>query len=66
MFNNRLKKDLEAKDAELAILRQLMGKMNGDMLSVTLDTDFKICAFNDRFARTLGYSHGHLQGFRPM
>ncbi|WP_448132095.1 methyl-accepting chemotaxis protein [Stutzerimonas chloritidismutans] len=65
MFNNRLKKDLEAKDAELAILRQLMGKMNGDMLSVTLDTDFKICAFNDRFARTLGYSHGHLQG-RPL
>ena len=29
MFNNRLKKDLEARDAELAILRQLMGKMNG-------------------------------------
>ncbi len=65
MFNNRLKKDLEVKDAELAILRQLMGKMNGDMLSVTLDTDFKICAFNDRFASTLGYSHGHLQG-RPL
>ncbi|WP_313484755.1 methyl-accepting chemotaxis protein [Stutzerimonas kunmingensis] len=65
MFNSRLKKDLEAKDAELAILRQLMGKMNGDMLSVTLDTDFKICAFNDRFASTLGYSHGHLQG-RPL
>lgn len=65
MFNSRLKKDLEAKDAELAILRQLMGKMNGDMLSVTLDADFKICAFNDRFASTLGYSHGHLQG-RPL
>ena len=65
MFNNRLKKDLEAKDAELAILRQLMGKMNSDMLSLTLDTDFKICAFNDRFASTLGYSHGHLQG-RPL
>ncbi|MCW8156996.1 PAS domain S-box protein [Stutzerimonas stutzeri] len=65
MFNSRLKKDLEAKDAELAILRQLMGKMNGDMLSVTLDTDFKICAFNDRFASTLGYSHGHLQS-RPL
>ena len=53
MFNNRLKKDLEAKDAELAILRQLMGKMNSDMLSLTLDTDFKICAFNDRFASNI-------------
>jgi len=65
MFNSRLKKDLEAKDAELAILRQLMGKMNSDMLSLTLDADSRICAFNDRFARTLGYSHGHLQG-RPL
>ncbi len=65
MFSSRLKKDLEAKDAELAILRQLMGKMNSDMLSLTLDADSRICAFNDRFARTLGYSHGHLQG-RPL
>lgn len=65
MFNSRLKKDLEAKDAELAILRQLMGKMNSDMLSLTLDADSRICAFNDLFARTLGYSHGHLQG-RPL
>ena len=72
MFSSRLKKDLEAKDAELAILRQLMGKMNSDMLSLTLDADSRICAFNDLFARTLGYSHGQLQGrplaesFRPM
>ena len=65
MFSSRLKKDLEAKDAELAILRQLMGKMNSDMLSLTLDADSRICAFNDRFARTLGYSHGQLQG-RPL
>jgi methyl-accepting chemotaxis protein len=65
MFSSRLKKDLEAKEAELAILRQLMGKMNSDMLSLTLDADSRICAFNDRFARTLGYSHGHLQG-RPL
>ena len=65
MFSSRLKKDLEAKDAELAILRQLMGKMNSDMLSLTLDADSRICAFNDLFARTLGYSHGHLQG-RPL
>ncbi len=65
MFNSHLKKDLEAKDAELAILRQLMGKMNSDMLSLTLDADSRICAFNDLFARTLGYSHGHLQG-RPL
>ena len=65
MFSSRLKKDLEAKEAELAILRQLMGKMNSDMLSLTLDADSRICAFNDLFARTLGYSHGHLQG-RPL
>ncbi|MBK3758207.1 methyl-accepting chemotaxis protein [Stutzerimonas frequens] len=65
MFSSRLKKDLEAKEAELAILRQLMGKMNSDMLSLTLDADSRICAFNDRFARTLGYSHGQLQG-RPL
>lgn len=65
MFSSRLKKDLEAKDAELTILRQLMGKMNRDMLSLTLDADSRICAFNDRFARTLGYSHGQLQG-RPL
>ncbi len=65
MFSSRLKKDLEAKDAELAILRQLMGKMNSDMLSLTLDADSRICAFNDLFARTLGYSHGQLQG-RPL
>ncbi len=65
MFSSRLKKDLEAKEAELAILRQLMGKMNSDMLSLTLDADSRICAFNDLFARTLGYSHGQLQG-RPL
>ena len=65
MFSSRLKKDLEAKEAELAVLRQLMGKMNSDMLALTLDADFKISAVNDRFARALGYPHGHLQG-RPL
>ncbi|TLX56180.1 chemotaxis protein [Stutzerimonas nosocomialis] len=62
MFNSRLKKELDAKDAELATLRQLMSKMNGDMLSLTLDPGIRITAFNDRFARTLGYSRDQLQG----
>lgn len=65
MFNSRLKKALSDQDLELHLLRQLFEHMNKGMLSVRLDAHFTICAFNQHFAKALGYSFDHLAG-RPL
>jgi len=65
MFNSQLKKKLEEQAAELALLRQLGDQMNDTRLSITLDTEFRMVAVNDKFAKALGYKVEQLQG-RPM
>ena len=65
MFNGQLKKQLEEQAAELSLLRQLRDQMGATMLSITLDTEFRMVAVNQKFAKTLGYTVEQLQG-RPM
>ncbi len=65
MFNSRLKQELETCRAELATLRQLVGKIRDDRLALTLDTEFRIAHCNAGFARTLGYSVEQLIG-KPL
>ena len=65
MFNGQLKKQLEEQAAELSLLRQLRDQMGATMLSITLDTEFRMVAVNQKFAKTLGYNVEQLQG-RPM
>ncbi|WP_417787975.1 methyl-accepting chemotaxis protein [Stutzerimonas xanthomarina] len=65
MFNGQLKKQLEEQAAELSLLRQLRDQMNATLLSITLDTEFRMAAINPAFAKTLGYTVEQLQG-RPM
>lgn len=65
MFNSHLKKQIEEQAAELALLRQLRDQMSATMLSITLDSEFRMVAMNQKFAQTLGYTVEQLQG-RPM
>lgn len=65
MFNRRLKKNLRDQSAELYLLRQQVEQMERDMLSIRLDAQFHICAFNPLFAKTLGYTNERLHG-RPL
>jgi methyl-accepting chemotaxis protein len=62
MFNGQLKKQLEEQAAELSLLRQLRDQMGATMLSITLDTEFRMVAVNQKFAKTLGYNVEQLQG----
>ncbi|MDT8923384.1 PAS domain-containing methyl-accepting chemotaxis protein [Pseudomonas taiwanensis] len=65
MFNRKLKKTLQEQSAELHLLRQQVEQMDRGMLSIRLDAQFRICAFNRIFLETLGYSSDHLHG-RPL
>jgi len=65
MFNKHLKQQLTAQAAELHQLRQLQESMRSSMIALTLDANFNITAFNDRFLSGLGYRAEQLQG-RPM
>ncbi|MCQ4281153.1 PAS domain-containing methyl-accepting chemotaxis protein [Pseudomonas stutzeri] len=62
MFNGQLKKQLEEQAAELSLLRQLRDQMGATMLSITLDTEFRMVSVNQKFAKTLGYNVEQLQG----
>ncbi|SQG00477.1 methyl-accepting chemotaxis protein [Paucimonas lemoignei] len=62
MFNTRLKKELQAQEAELSIYRQMERGMDAQMLSVTLDPDYRITHANTNFSKVLGYTPEHLQG----
>ncbi|ANF23686.1 MULTISPECIES: methyl-accepting chemotaxis protein [Stutzerimonas] len=62
MFNSHLKKQVEDQAVELSLLRQLRDQMNATMLSITLDTEFRMVAVNQKFAQTLGYKVEQLQG----
>ena len=59
MFNTRLKKELQAQEAELSIYRQMERGMDAQMLSVTLDPDYRITHANTNFSKVLGYTPEH-------
>lgn len=62
MFNRRLKNEVQAKDDELFLLRQLAEQCDRGMLSIRLDAEFRIVAVNESFARALGYPSEKIQG----
>ncbi|MFP6851272.1 MAG: PAS domain-containing methyl-accepting chemotaxis protein [Pseudomonas sp.] len=62
MFNTRLKNEIQALQAELAICRQMQNGMDARMVSVTLYANFSIKQVNDNFARMLGYTAQQLEG----
>lgn len=62
MFNTRLKMELQAQQHELAIYKQMEVGMDAQMLSVTLDPNYRITHANANFLKTLGYTGEHLRG----
>ena len=62
MFNTRLKKELQAQQAELSIYKQMEKGMDAQMLSVILDASFRITYANENFLKTLGYTSERLVG----
>ncbi|SDI96944.1 methyl-accepting chemotaxis sensory transducer with Pas/Pac sensor [Pseudomonas flavescens] len=65
MFGSRLKKELQAKDVELSLLRQLYQGIQTEMILVTIDPQYRIIDFNSNFASFIGYQPEQL-GNRSM
>ncbi|MBC3410739.1 PAS domain-containing methyl-accepting chemotaxis protein [Pseudomonas sp. SWRI51] len=65
MFNRTLKKNVLELNRELSLLRQQVEQMDRGMLSIRLDEQFRICAFNQAFKQSLGYPDERLFG-RPL
>jgi len=62
MFNTKIKNQLQFQAAELSELRQLRDGLNREMLTLTIDSTFKITACNEHFAQALGYPQNQLLG----
>ena len=62
MFNTRLKKELQAHQAELSMYRQMQKGLDAQMLSITLDANYCIVHVNSKFLRMLGYTAQQLEG----
>nr|WP_314564092.1 PAS domain-containing methyl-accepting chemotaxis protein [uncultured Pseudomonas sp.] len=62
MFNTKFKNQLQSQTAELAQLRQLRDGLTHEMLTLSIDSTFKITACNDNFAQALGYTQSQLLG----
>lgn len=62
MFNRLLKKEHAEQLTELAVLRQLVDKMDSGMLCITLNANFGISAVNQGFADALGFKPEQLVG----
>lgn len=62
MFNNKTKNQLIAQAAELMELRQIRDGLGHEMLTLSIDSTFKIIACNDNFAQLLGYTQDQLLG----
>lgn len=62
MFNTKIKNQLQSQAAELSELRQLRDGLNREMLTLSIDSTFKITACNESFARALGYTQNQLLG----
>lgn len=55
MFNAKLKKQLQSQESELFELRQLRDGLNREMLTLSIDSTFKITRCNENFGAALGY-----------
>ena len=62
MFNTKIKNQLQSQAAELSELRQLRDGLNREMLTLSIDSTFKITACNENFAEALGYTQDRLLG----
>ncbi|WP_024644851.1 methyl-accepting chemotaxis protein [Pseudomonas syringae] len=62
MFNTRLKKELQAQQAELSMYRQMQKGIDARMLSLTLDASNRISHANENFLTTLGYTLDQVVG----
>lgn len=62
MFNTKTKNQLIAQAAELLELRQVRDGLSHEMLTLSIDSTFKIIACNDNFAQVLGYTQDQLLG----
>lgn len=62
MFNTKIKNQLHSQAAELSELRQLRDGLNREMLTLSIDSTFKIKACNENFAKVLGYTPDRLLG----
>ena len=62
MFNTKIKNQLQSQGAELSELRQLRDGLNREMLTLSIDSTFKITACNEIFAQALGYTQNQLLG----
>ncbi|MBY8973422.1 methyl-accepting chemotaxis protein [Pseudomonas sp. P867] len=62
MFNRKIKNQLNSQEVELSELRKLRDGLNREMLTLRLDSTFKIIECNQNFADTLGYSLDQLVG----
>ena len=62
MFNTKIKNQLQSQSAELSELRQLRDGLNREMLTLSIDSTFKITACNENFAEALGYTQAQLLG----
>jgi len=62
MFNAKLKKQLQSQENELLELRQLRDGLNREMLTLSIDSTFKITECNENFGAALGYAPGRLLG----
>ena len=62
MFNTKIKNQLQSQAAELSELRQLRDGLNREMLTLSINSTFKITACNESFAQALGYTQNQLLG----
>ncbi|MBI6703957.1 methyl-accepting chemotaxis protein [Pseudomonas viridiflava] len=62
MFNTRLKKELQAQQAELSMYRQMQKGIDACMVALTLDANYRIAHANDNFLKMLGYDGDQLLG----
>ncbi|WAJ39284.1 PAS domain-containing methyl-accepting chemotaxis protein [Pseudomonas sp. GOM7] len=65
MFGNRLKKELQERDAELSLYKQLYQGIQAQMIMLSIDPAWHIVEVNDNFARFVGYTPEQLKG-RPL
>ncbi len=62
MFNSRAKRELEAAQAEIALLRQTIEAIDAESLTVTLDSQKRITKANANFLSTMRYAESSLIG----
>ena len=62
MFNTRSKQELAALRAEVALLRQVQDGMNEEMISLSIDAQFRITSINRKFTQAMLHTEATLLG----